>query len=272
LFFITFYPASILAALAIPRVWSIRREPATRFLLAWLVPSWIVFEVVVTKLPHYVLPLYPAIAILIAGAVESGMLSRRPWLVRGTAFWFIGPLATSIAAVVCAIIVHRELAFLAWPFFAAAIICGLGAWQLYDSDGAERSLLRATAVTILSALGLYAVVVPSLTPVFPAVALADVLHGATCGHPVAASSGFEEPSLVFLAGTDTHLTDASGAADFLHEGACRFAFIDARQERSFALRAEAIGLRYESGPRIEGFNISNGHWLNIAVFQSAAPS
>jgi hypothetical protein len=184
-------------------------------------------------------------------------------------FWFIAPLVTSIAAIVGAIFISRELALLAWPFFAAAIICGLGAWQLYDNDGAERSLLRATAATILSAVGLYTVVVPSLAPVFPAVALSDVLHGANCANPVAASSGFEEPSLVFLAGTATHLTDGSGAADFLHEGACRFAFIDSRQERSFALRAEAIGLRYDRGQRIEGFNISNGQWLNIAVFQSA---
>jgi 4-amino-4-deoxy-L-arabinose transferase-like glycosyltransferase len=270
LFFVTFYPASILAGMAVPAVWSVRREPAARFLLAWLVPSWIVFEMVVTKLPHYVLPLYPAIAILVAGAVESKVLSRRAWLVRGAIFWFIAPLVTSIAAIVCAVIVNRELAFLAWPFFAAAIICGLGAWQLYDDDGAERSFLRAMAATILSAFALYTVVVPSLTPVFTAVELADVLHGANCPKPVAASSGFEEPSLVFLAGTDTHLTDASGAADFLHEGACRFAFIDGRQERNFALRAEAIGLRYDRGPRIEGFNISNGQWLSIAVFQSVA--
>ena len=56
-----------------------RREPAVSFLLAWLVPSWIVFELAVTKLPHYVLPLYPAIAILIAVMVERNMLSQRRW-------------------------------------------------------------------------------------------------------------------------------------------------------------------------------------------------
>src|SRR5580692_4453256 len=70
LFFATFYPGSILAGLAVPAVWRVWREPAAFFLLAWLVPSWAVFELVVTKLPHYVLPLYPAIAILIAGAIE----------------------------------------------------------------------------------------------------------------------------------------------------------------------------------------------------------
>ena len=40
-------------------------------------PSWVVFEAVMTKLPHYVLPLYPAIAILIAGILESGGLVTR---------------------------------------------------------------------------------------------------------------------------------------------------------------------------------------------------
>ncbi len=56
---------------------------------------------------------------------------------------------------------------------------------------------------------------------------------------------------MFLAGTSTELTDAAGAAEFLRGGACRFAFIEARQERNFSQRAEAIGLRYDAGPRIE---------------------
>jgi hypothetical protein len=118
------------------------------------------------------------------------------------------------------------------------------------------------------AIGNYAVVVPSLEPAFPSVELAQVLHDANCAQPVAASVGYEEPSLVFLAGTKTHFTDAAGAADFLIEGSCRFAFVDARQERTFALRAEAIGLRYDRGPRIAGYNISIGRPITLAVFQS----
>jgi len=269
LFFATFFPASMLAGLAVPAVWAVRREPAARFLLAWLVPSWIVFELVVTKLPHYVLPLYPAIAILIAGAVESKVLSQRIWLVRGVMWWFLVPIMVSIIAVIGAVIIDRDLALLAWPFFAAAIVCGLFAWQLYDEDGAERAFMRATAAAILMAIGIYAVIVPSLEPAFPSVALAQVLRDADCEHPVAASVGYEEPSLVFLAGTTTRFTDAAGAADFLTEGSCRFAFVDARAERAFALRAEAIGLRYDRGPRIDGYNISIGRPISIAVFQSA---
>jgi 4-amino-4-deoxy-L-arabinose transferase-like glycosyltransferase len=268
-FFATFYPASILAGLAAPAVWAVRREPAARFLLAWLIPSWIVFELIVTKLPHYVLPLYPAIAILISGAVETRVLSRRPWLVSGVAWWFVAPILLSIAIVVFAVVVARDLALPAWPFLAAAIVCGLFAWRLYDDDGAERSFMRATVTMSLIAIGFYAIVVPWLDTAFPSVALARVLRDSNCEHPIAASAGYEEPSLVFLAGTATHFTDTSGAADFLRQGACRFAFIDARQERAFALRAEAIGLRYARGPHIDAINISNGRRITIAVFASA---
>ena len=88
LFWITFWPGAALAGMAAPAVWRARREPGAQYLLAWLIPSWIVFELVLTKLPHYVLPLYPAIAILTAGALERRVLSRS-WLMRGAAWWFV---------------------------------------------------------------------------------------------------------------------------------------------------------------------------------------
>jgi 4-amino-4-deoxy-L-arabinose transferase-like glycosyltransferase len=270
LFFVTFFPASILAGLAAPAVWAVRREAAARFLLAWLVPSWIVFEAIITKLPHYVLPLYPAIAILTAGAVESRVLSRRPWLERGVMWWFLAPAIVSIIAIVAAIIIEHDLVLLAWPFFAAAVVCGLFSWQLYDQEGAERAFTRAVEGVVAMAIAIYAIVVPSLEPVFPSVALAQVLREAPCPNPLAASAGYEEPSLVFLAGTKTHLTDAAGAADFLLAGSCRFAFVEARQQRAFALRAEAIGLRYGRGPLIEGYDISIGKPVTIAVFETVS--
>jgi len=269
LFFATFFPASILAGLAAPAVWAVRREAAARFLLAWLVPSWLVFEAVVTKLPHYVLPLYPAIAILIAGAVETRVLSHRPWLIRGAMWWFLVPIIVSIIVVGAAIVIERDLVLLAWPFFAGAVVCGLFAWQLYDAEGAERAFMRAAEGAVLMAIAIYAVVVPSLEPVFPSVALAEVLRHANCQNPVAASVGYEAPSLVFLAGTNTHFTDAAGAADFLLKGSCRFAFVEARQQRAFALRAESIGLRYGRGPVVEGYDISIGKPIAMAVFESA---
>jgi 4-amino-4-deoxy-L-arabinose transferase-like glycosyltransferase len=267
LFWVTFWPGAPLAGMAVPAVWRARREPGAQFLLAWLVPSWIVFELVLTKLPHYVLPLYPAIAILTVGALERRVLSRS-WLMRGAAWWFVIPALASVIAVVGAVTLTRQPVFLAWPFVAAALIFGLFAWWLYDDNRAERSLLTAVVSAMFLAVAIYGVVVPALTPLFPSAEVARALRNVVCVGPKAAAAGFHEPSLVFMTDTSTLLTDGSGAADFLGQGSCRFALVEARSERGFAQRAEAIGLRYDVAARIDGYNISQGRAISIAIFRS----
>jgi 4-amino-4-deoxy-L-arabinose transferase-like glycosyltransferase len=272
LFWFTFWPGAALAALAAPAVWAARRAPATRFLLAWLVPSWIVFELVVTKLPHYVLPLYPAIAILIAGVMDAHALSGRPWLQRGTVWWFALPILAGVVVIVAPIVIGRQFVLLAWPLIGAAAVMGFLAWRLYEADRAEQGLLRAIGAAVLIGIAVFGLTIPALSPLFPSVTLARILRDSGCANPVAAAVGYHEPSLVFLAGTDTRLTDTLEAAEFLRGGECRFAFIEARQERSFTQRADAISLRYTAGPRIDAINISIGKPITIAVFRSGGPS
>jgi len=267
LFWVTFWPGAPLAAIAAPAVFRDRREPATKFLLAWLLPSWIVFEIVITKLPHYVLPLYPAVAILIARTLEQGTLSKNPRLVRMTVLWPIIAAGLPLIGVIGVMILRRQLALLAWPFAAAAIIFGFLAWRLFDADGAERSLLRATVAAQLASIAVLGAMVPLLRPLFPSALLAYTI-GPECPNPEFAAAGYHEPSLVFLFGTSTRLTSGPGAADFLSEGGCRYAIIESRQERAFVQRAEAIGLRYAPGPRIEAINYSAGHSIAIAVYRS----
>jgi hypothetical protein len=173
-----------------------------------------------------------------------------------------------IGGVVGAMIFGRQLGLLAWPFVAGALILGFLAWWLFDADGAERSLLRAMAASVLIAIAIYAVLAPSLGLLFPSAALARVVREADCPNPVAAAAGYHEPSLVFLAGTSTRLTDGSGAADFLRLGGCRFAFVESRHERSFLRRADALGLRYSVGPRIEGANIAIGRPVSFGVYRA----
>lgn len=267
LFWVTFWPGAPLAGMAAPAAWAARREPGAQFLLAWLIPSWIVFEAVLTKLPHYVLPLYPAIAILTIGALERRVLSRS-WLRRGAAWWFLVPALASVIAVVAAIMLTRQPVFLAWPFIAGALIFGLFAWWLYDDNRAELSLLNAVVAAMFLATSVYGLVIPAVTPLFPSAEVARALRNVVCVGPKAAAAGFHEPSLVFMTGTSTLLTDGSGAADFLRQGSCRFALVEQRSERGFAQRAEAIGLRYNVAKRIEGYNISQGRAISIAIFRS----
>jgi 4-amino-4-deoxy-L-arabinose transferase-like glycosyltransferase len=271
LFWVTFWPAATLAGISTSAVFAARHEPGAKFLLAWIVPTWILFELVMTKLPHYVLPLYPAIAILISGVVGARVLPSRSWVERGTIWWFIFPVLFGLLGLGVLIFVGRQFGFLAWLLIGASMVMGFRAWQLYRSDGVEHSLMRAFVAALLMATAIFGLVVPSLHSAFPSVTLAKIMRESGCSAPVAAAAGYGEASLVFLAGTATRQTDGTGAADFLRGGECRFAFVEARQERNFAQRADAIGLLYSSGPRIEGFNLGNGRAVTVAVYRSGGP-
>jgi 4-amino-4-deoxy-L-arabinose transferase-like glycosyltransferase len=271
LFWVTFWPGCVLAGLAAPMVWKARREPGAQFLLAWLIPSWLVFEAVMTKLPHYVLPLYPAIAVLIAGILEPGGLAKTRWMVRGTFGWFAFPVVIAIAVGVGFIAIGRDLGLVAWPLAAAAMIFGLFAWRLYEVDGAERSLLRGMMASVFIAITVYAVTFPSLPALFPSALIADEVRASGCAQPQLASTfAYQEPSLVFMVGTDTRFTDGAGAAEFLGQGECHFALIDGRSVGSFVQRANSIGLRYTLAQRIDGYNISIGRPVALTLFRPMA--
>ena len=99
------------------------------------------------------------------------MLSRS-WLMRGAAWWFVVPAVGSVIAVVGAIKLTHQPAFPAWPFLAAAMIFGLFAWWLFEDSRAERSLLNAVVAAMFLAVGVYGIVMPSLTTLFPSAEVA----------------------------------------------------------------------------------------------------
>jgi 4-amino-4-deoxy-L-arabinose transferase-like glycosyltransferase len=269
LFFLTFWPASLLAGMAVPGVWRDKWETPVKFLLAWLIPAWLVFEIVITKLPHYVLPLYPAIAILLARAIETGQMSPRKWMEWGTFWWFAVPVVVFVGSLFLLLHYEGDFGWRAWPFLAAAIVFGFRAWWLYDIDGIERSLLRASVTTLLLSIAVYWSVIPALAAVFPSVAIQRTIHASECKNPRIAAAGYHEPSMVFLSGTETALTSAVSAADFLKGGdGCRFAVIENSLERTFARRAEAIGLRYEQAARFNGYSLGSGGRVSLTIYRS----
>jgi 4-amino-4-deoxy-L-arabinose transferase-like glycosyltransferase len=54
-----------------------REGAAWRFLLAWALPTWLVFELAPTKLVHYTLPAYPALALMAGAAFDRWMSGDR---------------------------------------------------------------------------------------------------------------------------------------------------------------------------------------------------
>src|SRR6185312_17102935 len=67
-----------------------RKEPAIRFLLAWAAATFLLFELVPTKLPHYVLPAYPALAMMMAAYLVLPRMEETPL------WWRRLPIASAV--------------------------------------------------------------------------------------------------------------------------------------------------------------------------------
>jgi len=266
LYWIALFPAAQLTWLAAPYAWKNRADPVIRFLLAWLVPSWLMFELTVTKLPHYILPVLPAAAILIALALDRGVQANRHVL-RGGWFWPIVSIAIIAALVVMVYKFNEHFGRTFLIFGVLSILLSFAAWRALIGIGTERALVIALLASAALQISAYSTL-PRIRSLFIANRLVEAAQAAPCPNPRLASS-LGEASMVFLGGTDTQIVRGPGAADFLALGGCRVALVDSKEERAFARRAAEIGLAYNRISEVSAINYSNGRREKFLVLMPA---
>ena len=272
---LTFWPGALAAAFALPWSWQQRASPPVRFLLCWMIPTWLIYEAVGTKLPHYVLPLYPALACLACGAATSGG-------------WRAGSVGRIVAAAYGTVwlVVSAALAFVgAWlgwryggrvdptaiGFGVFAFGCCVAALALVRR-GARRAGLAAAVVGAGAVyVGLYAHVLPGLEAVWIGPRLAALASRLRpCPTSVLASTRFAEPSLVFLEQGETRLIDPRSAADLIaSDRACAMAAVSVRQLPAFTARAAVDGVALRVRGEVDGVSYSTGERLRLLLVTAA---
>lgn len=274
-FNIAFWPGSLFAVLAIPFVWRNRREPAFRFLIAWILPTWLVFELVATKLPHYTLPTHPAIATLAAAALTAGAIrlpeGRWRWAALGyLGLWKLVGAALALAGTGAALYLDRRLD----PVAIAVSLAGLAAIGFAGlamlRGRTTRALVLAAAAGLVIWVGTFGWTLPRLeglwlTPRIVAAAEA----AAPCPERLLVTTPYHEPSLVFLHGP--YATRLAGspeeAAEVLAERrGCTVAVVGARERERFLARAAELGIAPGAAGSVQGRNYSNGRLLDLTLF------
>ena len=264
--FATFWPGAAMAALAAPFCWRERRDDAVAFLLAWTVPAWLVFEAVPTKLPHYVMPLYPAIAILVVLALSRGAI--RPDRLRARIVYGLMPfvpVGLTVGLLAGAWLLDRDVPAAGLPVLLAAGALSIASWLCFARGEVIRAALLGLPASAALSIAVFGFVQPVLQSLKLSPRLVDAMGAAPCSDPRIVTLGYREPSLVFLAGTD--LAMASGgpdAAAFLGGPGCRIALVDSRLEPAF------LGAAGPDAPtllrRVGGFNINGGRRTDIGVY------
>jgi 4-amino-4-deoxy-L-arabinose transferase-like glycosyltransferase len=267
-FFATFWPAAALAGIAAPFAWTNRREDAIAFALAWVVPSWLVFEAVPTKLPHYVMPLYPAIAIVTVIAIGRGFVGpHRPGAKLTALLIPFIPIGLTIGIAAAAWSLDNTLPYFALPVLLAASAVAILAWRWFVRGEVPRAALSGIVAAALMAVGVFGLAQEVLRSIKISPRLAEVARTLDCTDPAVGTLGYREPSLVFLVGTDLRmLENGARAAEFLKAGSCRLVFVERRFEAAFLAETERQGVRPALSTRVAGFNINGGRRLDVGAY------
>lgn len=265
----TFWPAVVLVAMAVPFAWRARRDEKVRFLLCWVVPSWIAFEVAATKLPHYVLPLYPALAILAVMALERGALARPGSRLAALArFWPVFAIIVSLGLGFGFFWLGSGFGLAAWPLLLLAIVLLWMAALAFPKGGAEGAFLTAVCGALVLYVAVYQAMLPQMRALWISERLAAVVREQGCPAENVASFPYQEPSLVFLVGTKINYGLPNEAAALLKKAGCALAFIDDRFTPSFEKHAATLELKYHAVATISGFAYNGGRPVAITVFRS----
>jgi hypothetical protein len=267
-FFATFWPAAALATIALPFAWANRNEDAVAFALAWIVPAWLVFEAVPTKLPHYVMPLYPAIAIVTVMAMARGFVGpHRPGAKWGALLIPFIPVGLTVLLTVAAWSLDGTLPYVALPVMLAACALSILAWRIFVKGEVDRAALAAITASAVLSVGVFGLTQPVLRSLKVSPRLAEVARTLDCRNPAIGTLGYREPSLVFLVGTHLEMfPDGRGAAEFLKGGDCRLVFVERRHEDAFRAETSRLGMQPALSTRITGFNINGGRRLDIGAY------
>lgn len=268
------FPATLLLPAALVLAWRKRAEPGVRFAVAWVVPSWILFELLPTKLPHYPLPLYAGLAWLLAAALAE---PKGRWIrAAGAALSILVGLVFA-AVGLYAVSLYGDRGDATWAAIAAGLFAAAGlAGAIALLERASRTALAVAGVLAFLAHGvLFGGLAPRLEPLWlsdrTAKALARAgLHPREAAAPgPVAVAGYAEPSLVFALGAATGLGGAEEAAEALAQG--RAAVIEGRELPAFGAALAERGLGARQVARVEGLNYSKGDETELYVFGPEAP-
>jgi len=229
----TFWPGSLLVAFSVVNAakraiklggsgslltrWKQRTigRDAEVFLLAWIIPAWLVFELVSTKLPHYVLPMFPALALLTAramiGVAAEKNLTPRVWAKAGFVLWSLIALGGAAAVYIAA---DRIMPTGATPtIIAFCILAIVGAvlglrWAFKQRP--VHAFWSGAVVSAALSWTVFGLVLPHVTDLSPRIA-AELERLGWPERPVA-TAGYQEDSLIYLLrGRVDRITDGEAA-------------------------------------------------------------
>ena len=247
-------------------------------LIGWTLPCFLLMTFVPTKLPHYVLPIFPGVALACAalvGAAERDELSdsERAWLGSGT--WIFAAVALLVAAAGVLAPYQLGIDALSTPSIVVTVLIGittLTAMRLHRRG----KFRRAAWVVVVGLAATWAAAVVLVMPIVERTKLSPAIASAIHSHvprsvPVARWK-YSEPSLDFLLGR-APIRDFDDEAKFREWAAeSTPAVLVIPRDKLESLRDVLPESRYVEIARSQGLNLSKGAPIELVALGRELPT
>ena len=245
---------------------------SARLLLCWSIPFFIMLELTPTKLPHYPLPIYPALALL-AGAAIVAMTKRDEFKImrRIGAVFFVGFSILLLSALLVAEAYYGQ--FPTWSFFvlgASISLAFYGAVRLWKGHG-HPALIAVICAALATNIITYQFTMPSLQTMHISKKVQTALTNAHVDlpHTQIFSPQFTEPSLVYRLGSHIKLGRAQERLTQINFGAGDVVIFDRMRPETQIYEMQLLdvlrtqNLCLNSLNVVDGFNYAKGREVKL---------
>ncbi len=256
---------------ALSETWRRRRDDSTaKLLLIWCLVPWAFLELIPSKLPHYILPCYVPLAIMV-GRVWDLALEHTPTRSQriGLSVWAAVPVVLGAALV--AVAIYWRATTWAPALSAAGATLALGfvaVWQLALQGRLLRAWTGAVGATALFHVLIGVWLLPTLEPARLSRNIAERANAMLTPDSAVYVCGYDEPSMFFYLDAPATVVRSDRLTSLL---------ADTRPERVLIVRgielAAAGVTSLSDGPgqrRLSGFNYVKGRMETVWVIGPAA--
>ena len=268
---ILFFPISIFLMPSIMQCIKGVKLDNNFFLIAWILPNLVAFELIPTKLPHYTLPLYPAFSLLIGIYISEnksyGLKNLSSFDIVNVFIYFIVTACLSYFFYIVmknyssVLQTYAYIAFVIFLIFSSGIIINL---RLKMSGSLYYQVFLSCFISIF----IFSLLLPRLDKIWISQNIYNTIKKDNINFKSnsIAALGYNEPSLIFLLGSEVTILKGLDK-DFFEKKIFEYIIIEEMYKYDLKTILEGSKYEYIVLKSAKGFNMSKNKWIDTTIFK-----
>ena len=275
LLLLTFWPMVLLLPFAARACLDWKHERLIRFLISWIIPFWIILELTPTKLPHYILPVFPGLILLILIGISSPPSGNIKFSKINKFFRVVVVIFTLLLALSLVYVSlnfsSKILIFILSIVLSFIMIISIIFGNIFFLNESKYKLSPLFGMLILAGICnifVFSYIFPNLDKIHITPKIKNYIDSLEFRPDTIVATGYHEPSLVFSLGRDTLLLSPEEAALVLVEGDNTLAIVEERTHNEVKKILNKFENKIVYLTSLDGFNLAKGQKIKIHIMKS----